>query len=318
MKDKFKFILFGLIGILILEIIGMAVWFNEGKQKMKKNYSHDLQVKLLTKEQEKKKILDEFEKSKYLASGNNVYDRIHNKQEQNIISLLSDLTTEAFPDGWEFSIEVEEFTNFLLLVQFVEHEDVPDIKEVSKYLIPIIKYGSPYLKNIAVYNNKRKCFLFFSEEHLKELVEKKELGELSIRDVKNNGRRFTQYNSVKIDFQEIEGHIILPATVTGADGVYECYMMLDTGASTSVISLELAQKTGREDLKNVPKRSFSTAKGLLTCFIITREISVSGIDVKKEVAVNIEDESNLLGVDFFKDYDYIIDSKSKCIYAWSK
>ena len=62
--------------------------------------------------------------------------------------------------------------------------------------------------------------------------------------IKKNGSDFTRYNSIKIPFKKVEGHIFLAATVTGNAGVEDCIMMLDTGASMSVISLELAQKTG--------------------------------------------------------------------------
>jgi predicted aspartyl protease len=94
--------------------------------------------------------------------------------------------------------------------------------------------------------------------------------------------------------------------------------MLDTGASMTVISLELAQKTGQEDLNKTERRSFSTAKGLLSCPIVGREIIIGSLDRKQSVAVNLEDNSNLLGVDFFESKGYIIDAASKSIYVWSK
>ena len=97
-------------------------------------------------------------------------------------------------------------------------------------------------------------------------------------------------------------------------------MMLDTGASTTVISLEIGGKTSYkgEDLNNAEKRTFSTAMGLLECPIVERNVSIGGIDRKQPVAINVKDDTNLLGVDFFKDCNYIIDSKAKCIYVWNK
>jgi hypothetical protein len=50
--------------------------------------------------------------------------------------------------------------------------------------------------------------------------------------------------------------------------------MLDTGASMTIISLELAQKTGHEDLNEISRRTFSTVKDLINCPIVQREIIV--------------------------------------------
>ena len=95
-------------------------------------------------------------------------------------------------------------------------------------------------------------------------------------------------------------------------------MMLDTGASMTVISLELAGKTGHEDLNFTKTKVFSTAKGLMTCPIVERKILIGGIEKKQKVAVNLEDNANLLGMDFFRDKNYTVDFTSNCIYVWSK
>lgn len=318
MKNKFKIAFFILVAVFLCEAIVVWTEFDERKKTMKEKHARDSQVKLLNKEKEKKLILDDFEKKRYATTGENVYERAYNKQEQTIEDLLLSLAIESFPSGWECKIKVEEFTNFILLVQVSDRDDVPDVEEASKYLIPIVRYGSPYLKDVAVYDRQHKCFLFFSEKHLKELAEAGRLADLSIHEIESDGVKFARYNSIKVDFKKINGHIILPVTITGDVGVYEVSMMLDTGASMSVISLELAQKTGREDLNNAPRKSFSTAKGSMTCPIVIRTVSAGGIDVGKPVAVNLEDDANLLGIDFFEDKEYLIDAKADAIYIWNK
>jgi hypothetical protein len=45
---------------------------------------------------------------------------------------------------------------------------------------------------------------------------------------------------------------------------------------------------------------------------------VGDLDIKQAIAVNLEDDSNLIGMDFFKSREYIIDNPSKCIYIWNK
>ncbi len=318
MKSKLKIAFFVLAAVLLCEVIVVLSKFDNRERAMKEKYAQDSQVKLLNKEKEKKSILDDFEKKRYAATGKNVYERVYNRQEQTIEDLLLSLAVESFPDGWECKIKVEEFTNLILLVQIGDRDDALNIEEVSKYLIPIVRHGLPYLKDVAVYDRQHKCYLFFSEKHLKQLADAGRLADLSPREIESDGAKFIRYNSIKVDFNEINGHIILPVTIMGDSGVYEVSMMLDTGASMSVISLELAQKTGQEDLNKAPRKSFLTAKGYMTCPIVTRTISAGGIDVEKPVAVNIEDEANLLGVDFFEDKEYLIDAKADAIYIWYK
>jgi hypothetical protein len=51
---------------------------------------------------------------------------------------------------------------------------------------------------------------------------------------------------------------------------------------------------------------------------VQREVIVGDLYKKQTVAVNLEDDSNLLGVDFFESRDYVINIPSKCIYVWNK
>jgi hypothetical protein len=146
----------------------------------------------------------------------------------------------------------------------------------------------------------------------------KNLGTNVINEAKRKGEGFLRYNAIKIDFQETNGYIFIPAIVVEEYGRYETIMMLDTGASMTVISLELGQKTGHEDLNEVVRRTFSTIKVLISCPIVQREVTVGDIYKKQNVTLNLEDNSNLLGVDFFESREYIIDNPSKCIYIWNK
>ena len=88
----------------------------------------------------------------------------------------------------------------------------------------------------------------------------------------------------------------------------------------TVISLDTAEKTAveEEDLNVAEKKTFSTAKGPITCPIVERTISVGGIDRRQPVAINLQGELDLLGVDFFKDKQHMIDFSSDSIYIWIK
>jgi len=318
MKNKSLKLLTILLIILFIEIIVFFTLTHYQTNQLRDQFTLKSGMERLNQEKEKKKLLDEFDKNKYLATGKDVYERIYNDKQSDIVGLIQKLALEAFPNNWKTEIKVEEFTNFILLAQVDIKSNEPAVTDIIKNLVPVLGNSDGYLKNVAIYNEKHQCYLFFDENALNELIKNKKLGTNAINEAKRKGEGFLRYNAIKIDFQEINGHIFIPVIVVGEYRSYETIMMLDTGASMTVISLELAQKTGYEDLNEVPQEKFSTAKGSITCPIVQREIIVGNLDRKQAVAVNLEDDSNLLGVDFFESRDYIIDSTSKCIYVWNK
>lgn len=317
MKTKPLKVFIILVVVILIEIAAFYISVIHKKAKLEEEYKLKIKVIEVKKEQEKNKMEDNFEQSKYLSSGNNVYERIYNQQGQRIITLISRLSQEVLPEDWNNDVKVEEFTNFILLVQVKNDRNKPSVNQVTKYIIPIVRHAYPYLKNVAVFDKHHRCYLYFDENTLEYLNKFDDLSSIAIDRIKRRGNAFTKFNSISIDFQQIEGHIFVPAIVGGA---YECLMMLDTGASMTVISKESVERTTYEgeNLSKLETRTFSTAKGLMTCPIIKRNISVAGIDKELPVAINVNDRFNLLGVDFFKDYNYIIDSMDNCIYIWSK
>jgi len=312
-----------LLAILAIELISLSVWAKAKTRTIEAHFESEKGHKRVKHEIKKKEIDDEFQKNKYLATGKDVYQRIYNTQGQSVIDLIMHLAQEAFPYEWKCEVGVEEFTNFILLVHTsidgkqIEN-DKSDISKVIEYIVPVMAYTGGMLKNVCIFDRKHKCFLFFDEDALEELYTTKSLSPKSIAAIRHKGSMFTRYNSVKIDFQQEAGHILVPVVVSGAAGIYECLMMLDTGASKTVISLELAQKTGYEDLNLVKKMRFSTAKGVLSCPIVKRDVRAGNIGGDQEVAVNLESSINLLGMDFFENENYLIDAFSNGIYVWSK
>jgi len=309
MKNKFLKILVILLVILFLEIIAFFVLPYYQTNQLRDQFTLKIEMEKLNQEKERKKLLDEFEKNKYLSTGKNAYERIYNNKQSDIVGLIQELAIEAFPNNWEAEVKVEEFTNFILLVQVDVKSNEPAVTDIIKYLVPVLDYSGGYLKNVAIYNKKYQCYLFFDEDVLIELKKNQNLSYKAINGARRKGEGFLRYNAIKIDFQEKNGHIFIPIIVVGEYGSYETIMMLDTGASMTVISLELAQKTGHEDLNEVARRTFSTVKGLISCPIVQREVIVGDIYKKQNVAVNLEDDSNLLGVDFFESREYIIDRR---------
>ena len=318
MKNKNLKLLTILLIILFIEIIVFFSLRYYQTNQLKDQFALKIEMEKLNQEKEKKAVEDEFEKNKYLATGKNVYERIYNNKQSDIVDLIQKLALEAFPNNWKIEVKAEEFTNFILLVQVDVKSNEPAVTDIIKYLVPVLDYSGRYLKNVAIYNEKHQCYLFFDENALNELIKNKKLGTNAINEAKRKGEGFLRYNAIKIDFQEINGHIFIPVIVVGEYGSYKTIMMLDTGASMTVISLELAQETGHEDLNEISRKTFSTVKGLISCPIVQREIIVGDTYKKQAVAVNLEDDSNLLGMDFFESREYIIDNPSKCIYIWNK
>ncbi|MHA1790763.1 MAG: retropepsin-like aspartic protease family protein [Candidatus Helarchaeota archaeon] len=304
-----------LIVAILIEVTVLYIWKENKKVRCINEYELKMNIIKAKIEQKKKEISDDFERRKYLASGKNVYERIYNTQEQGIITLISRLSQEAFPEDWKKVVKVEEFTNFILLIQPNTIKNRLPVKNIIKYIIPVVKYSYPYLKNIAVFDKNHKCYLYFDENTIEHLRIYRTIDRIIIGKIERQGLLFTKFNSVKISFVKERGHIFIPVMV---GGVYKCTMMLDTGASMTVISKELVLKTSYdgEDLKNLKTKSFSTANGLMTCPVVERSISVGGIDRKLQVAINVNSTLNLLGVDFFNGYNYLIDSEDNCIYVW--
>lgn len=319
MKNKFFKIILGLLAVLVLEVLFFGFSSSSGRRNIDKKYESKTQIIQLKHEEEKKRLNDEFEMNKYLAGGKDAYERIYNNQTKNIIDLLQKLSAEALPSSWKSEIKVEEFTNFILLIQNPVSSGNFNVNEVGKYLIPILNYGGQYLKNIAVFNDKHQSYLYFDENALNELLKKQTLSNKTIDNIKNKGVNFTKYNAIKIDYEDQSGHILInDVIISGVNGSIIGTMMFDTGASMTTISPELAQQTGQEDLNAIKRESFSTANGTISCPIVEREIIIGGLDKKIPVAVCLQTDINLLGVNFFESMNYIIDTDSKSIYVWSK
>jgi predicted aspartyl protease len=193
------------------------------------------------------------------------------------------------------------------------------VSELAKYITPVLKHSAPYLHNVAVFTKNHQCYLYFDKSAISKLLNGEILNDKDISEVATLGSSFKRYNSVRIDYQEHNGHIIIPVTIMGNDGIKDEMMLVDTGVSMTVIPLEVALSTDqKEDLNTVERKEFKTANGLLNCPTTKRTMVVGGIERKKTVAVFPEKNSSigLLGVDFFSGMAYTIDSTSNAIYIW--
>jgi predicted aspartyl protease len=308
----------GLLVIFAVELIIYSTYEIYKRHQIGGQYTLQLDMQKLNQEKDRKALIDSLEQSKYAATGKDAYERIYSSKQKSVTDLIEQLALEAFPRGWRAKVEVEEFTKTLLLLRPEAGTPEVSVNDIGRFLLPVLQNSHNYLGNVAIYNKKHGCYLFFDKGTLNELKTNQTLDENSILQARYKGSSFTRYNAITIPYQENSGHIFIPVIVSGPIGSYECTMMLDTGASMTVISQKLALQTGTEDLNKVQTRDFSTAKGNLTCAIVERQVVLKDFDAKQMVAVTHDEDINLLGVDFFKAKEYIIDSHSKCMYVWSK
>jgi len=265
-----------------------------------------------------RELIKECERKKYQATGKTVYDRIFNKSSQSIIELIQNITRESIPNNWRSEVKVEEFTHFILLIYLPHNTQRVPVATVASYLSPLLKYCSSYLTDVAVFDRTHKAYLFFDKDTLQHLKNAATLTPQLVEKTTLRGKSFTRFNSITLQCEKDESHLFLPVEVGGSGGVVNCYMLFDTGASTTTVSEDVAIRTGHENLVTAPQKSFNTANGWMSCPIIHREVNIGGFRKSIEVAVNQNDELSLLGMNYFKGMEYIVDFQNSCIYIWEK
>lgn len=264
------------------------------------------------------KLEREYTRKKHLATGDTVFDRIFNAQDQTIIELVKRISQEALPDKWSCEVKAEGFTHFILSIYLPHNSERPPDARVALSLRPIMRYCSLYLTDVAVFDRRRKSYLFFDKQLLTRLKSGEPLSKEMTKLAAKKGTSFTRFNSVTVNCEEHESHLYLPVEISGPNGVISCLALLDTGASVTMLSSEIIAETGWDNLQNAPRRTFHTVNGTISCPIVGREVNIGGIRKNIEVAVNQQDELSLVGMNFFAGMDYIVDSEQSAIYIWEK
>ena len=314
--------------LTILLIAAVAVWVIETLYLVHENSSMPDRIRAQEAESRSRMELEyaqklselerEYERRRHLATGETVFDRIFNTQDQTIVDLIKRTSQEALPDGWSYDVKVEEFTHLALLVYVPHNSEQLTIDQVTPWLQPIMKYCSSWLSNVAVFDRRHKSYLFFDKLLLTRLESGRPFSKEMAKLAASQGGSFTRFNSVTVDCEKYESHLLLPIEISGTNGVMACRALLDTGASMTMVSLKIIAETGRDDLQNAQRRTFSTVNGTVSCPIVRREVSIGGIRRNIEVAVNQRDSLSLVGVNFFTGMDYIVDFGQSAVYMWEK
>jgi len=260
----------------------------------------------------------DFAAKTYQATGTTVYDRIFNTQEQSISDLIQRLADEALPQGWTATVRVEEFVHFVLLLSLPPSRYTPSIDSIIRALNPVIEHAGWALSNVAIFDHRHKSYLFFDKDALTHIHAHAALSPELLSMAKRRGESFTRFNSTTVAGEMHNSHMILPLEASGPNGIVVVPALLDTGATTTMLSERIIQETGRDELTRAPRRTFQTVNGTITCPIVTRQINIGGVVKTIEVAVNQRDELNLVGMNFFHGMDYLIDSAQVAVHMWEK
>jgi predicted aspartyl protease len=268
--------------------------------------------------QQLSELQSEYDRKKHLATGQTVFDRIFNKKDQTVTELIKGISKEALPDGWTCDVKVEEFTHFVLLIYLPHNAEPLPFDQITESLRPIVEYCAWCLSNVAVFDRKHKSYLFLDKTILARLKNEESFTKKEADSVAEQGSAFTRFNSVTVDCETYESHLLVPVEISGPNGIIGCRALLDTGASVTMLSSEIISETGWDDLQTAPRRTFSTVNGTISCPIVRREVNIAGVRKNIEVAVNQRDNLSLIGMNFFSETDYIVDSRNSAIYIWEK
>jgi len=317
------------IKLLTILLIGaLAVWGGQALYLVHENKSapdrirdEETQKRTLLKVEYAQKLRElerEYGRKKYLATGDTVFDRIFNTQNQTVIDLVKRISQEVLPDGWLSDVKVEEFTHFILLVYLPHNSEPPPIGQISSALQPIMKYCSWCLSDVAVFDRRHKSYLFFDKLLLTQLESDKPLSTRMTELARKQGASFTRFNSVTIECDKHESHLVVPIEIGGPNGAKSCRALFDTGATMITLPTKIIAATGSDDLQTATRRTFKTMNGTISCPIVKREVNIGGLRKEIEVAVDQRDGIPLVGMNFFEGMDYIVDFGQSNLYMWEK
>ncbi len=258
------------------------------------------------------------ESKKHLATGSTVFDRILNTPGQTISDLINRITGESLPPGWSCEVKVEEFVHFVLLVYLPHKARNPPLEQITSSLRPIVKHCSPYLTDVAVFDDRHKSYLFFDKAMLVRLENEGSLTPEDLGLAAEQGVLFTRFNSVTVACEVHKSHFYLPIEISGPDGTAVYLALLDTGASITMLPSSVIAETGRDLLLTAPRQTFNTVNGRISCPTVKREVNIGGIRKAIQIAVNEQDELVLLGMNFFEGMNYILDSETSSVHMWNK
>ena len=309
-----------LVGSLVVGLLAWAIeaaWIASRNVSLPKDIAEQGEVDrhriALDYAKQESELSREYEKRRYLATGETVCDRIYNAKAGTLEELIRSVAVEVLPEEWSADVQVDDFTHFILLISAGHSVEQIEPARVALPVRRVLKYCSPWLTDVAVLDGNHKSYLFLDADALHEIERTGAVSSATADRVKKLGRLFSRFNSVTVQCQAIEGHLVVPMDVAGVS----CQALLDTGASMTLVPRDIAASTGQTSISNARRESFRTANGLISCAVVTRTVDVGGFRREIEVAVDEGDDPiSLLGVNFFEGLHYVVDFQNSCIHLW--
>jgi len=136
--------------------------------------------------------------------------------------------------------------------------------------------------------------------------------ELFLIDQSDSPNQVNKQTNV-IPCQRAGMHLKVPVTLDIHGVKIETAMILDTGASVTVLAKSLYSQGIAKPLDSLPRVRMKTANGIITCPVDTLQVSTSAYTNKIPVALT-NDSISLLGANYFAGHRITIDLKNECIY----
>jgi hypothetical protein len=108
-------------------------------------------------------------------------------------------------------------------------------------------------------------------------------------------------------------HLMVPTELNIHGTKIKTDMLLDTGASVTVISKQLYSKGQTIPFKKLQKQKIMTANGQIECSIDVLEVSTTAFKRNVNVAI-VNDGIPLLGANYFVDTLFTVDLENQCVY----
>ena len=326
-KSSLAFLIYSLLAWAVLAVV-LSVRHDNFVNKTIKEETVKLESRKRQHVRDINQLGREYDKKKYLATGETAFDRIYNTQNQSIISLIERLAKEALPGNWSVEVRVEEFTNFILLISGSRKSRAANELLIS--CIPnILPYCDGLLTNVAVFDYAHKSYLLLDAPMLNEIMERGgELSEQSMSRAKSQGRAMTQFDSKTIQCQKMEdddgevigSYLLVPVSLEDNN---VSFAVVDTNAETTILTKDFVSESlsvrARSIAERIAPRFFDTEQGRVFGIMKTVALNVGGVTKEMEVAVsNQENIINIIGFDFFEGMNYFIDAPNSLIHVWEK
>lgn len=166
----------------------------------------------------------------------------------------------------------------------------------------------------SLFNNREPIFLTIpvepDETHVTRALETAERLSSSLSDDAHQANRPTQV----IQCRRVGMHLKVPVTVDIHGVKIKTSMILDTGASMTVLAKSLYNQGIFKPLDSLPRIRMKTANGIITCPVDTLVISTSAYSKTLSVALT-NDSMSLLGANYFSDRRITMDLANECIYV---